>query len=208
MPLTAKGRKILANMKRQYTEDSRKRMGWRKGKIYTAYEKSCEVCGTIFRTVPTSSKQKCCSRKCSDFLRKKERIVYKCAYCGVDMSVIKTSGRKYCSTGCKIAALAQQRKNRYKNKRLYGKWRDSKELKQWLIERHGKCQSCGWDKEINVLEMHHIDRNRRNNTEENVRLLCPNCHSIDHYAFKDGQFKNNLGVKSHAFNTKGQEVAS
>jgi hypothetical protein len=24
--------------------------------------------------------------------------------------------------------------------------------------------------------------------------LCPNCHSLDHFYAKDGQFKNNLGV--------------
>jgi len=44
-----------------------------------------------------------------------------------------------------------------------------------------KCYVCGnsgiWqDKKIS-LHIHHIDGNNRNNTKENLRYLCPNCHS-------------------------------
>ena len=46
-----------------------------------------------------------------------------------------------------------------------------------------KCQLCGWGK-MNIytnkipLEVHHIDGNYKNNKEENLQLLCPNCHSL------------------------------
>jgi predicted HNH restriction endonuclease len=30
------------------------------------------------------------------------------------------------------------------------------------------------------LVIHHIDRNRRNNADENLMVLCPNCHTRTH----------------------------
>lgn len=52
-----------------------------------------------------------------------------------------------------------------------------------LIKYDNKCGLCGWN-ERNVftakipLETHHIDGNHFNNREENLILLCPNCHSL------------------------------
>ena len=59
-----------------------------------------------------------------------------------------------------------------------------------------KCELCGWNNIPQVMEVHHKDRNRRNNTKPNLILICPNCHSIDHYLGKDGQFQQNLGRKA------------
>ena len=46
-----------------------------------------------------------------------------------------------------------------------------------------KCSSCGWN-QINPftnkipLEIDHIDGNCENTKPENLRVLCPNCHSL------------------------------
>jgi hypothetical protein len=53
-----------------------------------------------------------------------------------------------------------------------------------LIEERGhRCESCELEtwlgKEI-TLEMDHADGDRKNNVKENLRLLCPNCHSFTH----------------------------
>ncbi len=42
------------------------------------------------------------------------------------------------------------------------------------------CSECGidsWCNKILTLELDHVDGNKKNNKLENLRLLCPNCHS-------------------------------
>jgi hypothetical protein len=57
-------------------------------------------------------------------------------------------------------------------------------LRRYLAEKFGsKCLICGWSKKHPItgvvpLKMDHIDGNSENNSEENLRLLCPNCHAL------------------------------
>ncbi len=49
-----------------------------------------------------------------------------------------------------------------------------------LKEQDGKCCSCGIDKWLDeriVFELHHEDGNKKNNARNNLKLICPNCHS-------------------------------
>lgn len=41
-----------------------------------------------------------------------------------------------------------------------------------------KCAVCGFDKFIDILEVHHIDGDRSNSSLENLVILCPNCHKL------------------------------
>ena len=43
-----------------------------------------------------------------------------------------------------------------------------------------ECNRCGYNSFTEILQVHHIDRNRRNNELLNLEVLCPNCHSIEH----------------------------
>ena len=50
--------------------------------------------------------------------------------------------------------------------------------------RKGKishCERCGWNEEPALLIAHHKDNNRFNNTQDNLIVLCPTCHSLSHY---------------------------
>ena len=57
-----------------------------------------------------------------------------------------------------------------------------------LKESIGKCTKCGYDKIIAVLQIHHIDRDRCNNSRDNLEVLCPTCHVEIHYLSRDGIF--------------------
>ena len=54
-------------------------------------------------------------------------------------------------------------------------------LKPHLINERGNiCENClidSWDNSPIILEVHNIDGDRTNNKYENLKLLCPNCHS-------------------------------
>lgn len=50
-----------------------------------------------------------------------------------------------------------------------------------------KCNRCGYN-QINILQVHHRDRNRANNNWQNLEVLCPNCHLAEHYKAKDGLY--------------------
>lgn len=52
-------------------------------------------------------------------------------------------------------------------------------LIKWGYKEY-KCEICGiteWQNKRITLELHHIDGNRKNNSVENLLILCPNCHS-------------------------------
>ena len=67
---------------------------------------------------------------------------------------------------------------------MSGMYSVSKHIKRYLFEKYNnKCSICGWGK-VNQftgnipLEVHHKDGDHTNNDEDNLDLLCPNCHSL------------------------------
>ena len=68
----------------------------------------------------------------------------------------------------------------------------NKLLKENLIEN--KCSNCGlitWLNKPIVLQLHHKDGNNKNNSLNNLELLCPNCHSqTENYCGNANKNKN------------------
>ncbi len=63
-------------------------------------------------------------------------------------------------------------------------WGISDHVRKYLFDKFGsKCSDCGWNK-VNIhsgkipLEVDHIDGNFNNCHEDNLKLVCPNCHSL------------------------------
>lgn len=67
---------------------------------------------------------------------------------------------------------------------MSGKTSISSHIRRYLFMRsNNQCELCGWN-QINSftnripLEINHKDGNFMNNKEENLELICPNCHSL------------------------------
>lgn len=78
----------------------------------------------------------------------------------------------------------------------------SNHVRRYLIEVHGeKCGVCSWS-EVNPftksipVEVDHIDGCTTNNKFDNLRLLCPNCHSLTqfHKGANAGRGRVSLGI--------------
>jgi len=93
----------------------------------------------------------------------------------------------YCNNHCQ---------NDYENKQRLNEWMDGKNftrqggtsIPQWmrrhLLENSNyQCSECGWG-QLNEytntvpLDIDHIDGDAYNNMIDNLRVLCPNCHSL------------------------------
>lgn len=87
---------------------------------------------------------------------------------------------------CRDAALVKAAKNKEisKIKVESGEWSDltvSQRKTRILIEQNYSCALCKigmtWNDLPLQFDVDHIDGDRNNNTRENLRCVCPNCHS-------------------------------
>ena len=106
-----------------------------------------------------------------------------CTNCNKEIS----KRNKYCSIECQKEYEYKKYIDNWKNgivNGLRGKYQLSMHIKTYLLRKYNyKCSICGWNK-INPytnkipLEIEHKDGNYLNNKEENLIVLCPNCHSL------------------------------
>ncbi|MBP9691052.1 HNH endonuclease [Candidatus Woesebacteria bacterium] len=70
---------------------------------------------------------------------------------------------------------------KYSQNAPHDKVRAYKILKTRLLKNRGThCERCDYDT-FEILQIHHKDRDRTNNSLENLELICPNCHALEHY---------------------------
>lgn len=93
----------------------------------------------------------------------------------------------YCSHKCQFDFQYKQYIEKWKNGLVTGrsgKLDMSNHVRRYLFEKYSSmCSVCGWSA-VNPysnkipLEIEHIDGDYMNCTEENLTLLCPNCHAL------------------------------
>ena len=119
-----------------------------------------------------------------DPVNKGTKKKYYCLNCG---KLLEGRNKKYCNNKCQQEYEYKEWVNRWKSGKetgIVGKYGISQHLKRYLLEKYNyKCFICGWsekNKYTNTipLEVEHIDGNYLNNNEENLTILCPNCHSL------------------------------
>ena len=108
-------------------------------------------------------------------------------YCLVCGKQLPSENKKYCSYKCQQEHAYITYIERWKNGEETGiKGNDqlSNYLRRYIFEKYdSKCCKCGWHKTnpysgLIPLQVHHKDGNCLNNNEDNLELLCPNCHAL------------------------------
>lgn len=162
---------------------------------YHKEPRQCQNCGLILSY--DKRKSKFCNRSCANesigcrngiALTKKS---IQCLKCNKKVKNYRSrkGERKYCSFDCQKNANYETYIDRWKNgldSGMSGKYGIRLYIRIYLFNKYNsKCCKCGWG-EINnhtskiPLQINHIDGNYMNNNEENLELICPNCHSLTH----------------------------
>lgn len=114
-------------------------------------------------------------------------MVSKCKNCKAEFRHNPSQGGTYCCAKCHQKDRYRQNVSNWLEKKITGRQRDDRPagfVRRYLLEEcNYACTECGWSKVnpfngIIYLEIDHIDGNRQNGYRENLRVLCPNCHSL------------------------------
>ena len=142
----------------------------------------------------------------------------KCLNCNKEL---EKSQKKYCCHQCQSEYQNQQKIIEWKSGVFNGLKGDSQLsdiIRNYMLKKANyQCEQCGWhEKNIYTntipLEIHHKDGDYKNCNENNLIVLCPNCHSLtENYrgANKNGRPDRMLNVprKNHCIDC-GVEISS
>jgi len=145
----------------------------------------CKKCDKIFYSKPSWIKKgggKYCSKYCYSQARKKGRVI-KCFTCGKETykqlkELNKSKDRKFfCGMRCSL----QWHNSTFIGSR-HPNWIHGEYSYREVMKRNKIVQVCALCKSNNkkVIIVHHIDKNRKNNTIKNLTWLCRNCHFLVH----------------------------
>lgn len=106
-----------------------------------------------------------------------------CKICGKD---VPTRRHIYCSHSCYIKGVHLKREDKLKNGELVSAHTMKLAFKTMSLYACSECGNKGnWNGKELSLQVDHIDGNSDNNAFENLRILCPNCHSqTETYGYK------------------------
>lgn len=103
---------------------------------------------------------------------------FKCQICTKEFYVPKAQAERYPPKYCSIPCRTIGMRGRWlkKNDALTNTTPITHRLRKTI----GKCQICGFNSELRILTTHHKNMNHSDNSSDNLLLLCPNCHSLEH----------------------------
>jgi hypothetical protein len=150
----------------------------------TTENRKCINCNCEFEVLKTEIKKFCGSSCAASFNNKISKRKYKlfvnCKNCSKEIKNNRGT-RQYCDGFCRGDFEKGQKFELIKKGNIS---LDSSWYKRYLIQRDGEqCMDCGWSEKNKFsntvpIELEHIDGNSENNKLDNLKLLCPNCHSL------------------------------
>lgn len=155
-------------------------------RLYNIYR--CDECGIFYkkqaRLAAGATQEHYCSKQC--YAKSKiniNSIEVDCAHCGIKFWKLKSkldtskSGLYFCCREHKDLGqsyIKEIQPSHYGNGIF--SYRDKA-----LRLLPNICNRCGYCQNIAALQVHHIDKDRSNNSIDNLEVLCANCHSIEHW---------------------------
>ena len=177
------------NLLREFmSEETKKKISETLLKRNIKKEHKCEYCGNLIK----DSKRRFCSVECKKLFYKvkdkkdlyKTKKEHKCEYCG--KIFYGGYNRKFCSNECSSNFKKEQTVLKW----IKGEYKINESnkipmsIREFLLKKNNyKCELCdfeGYNVKTNntILQIHHIDGNSNNNSQENLQILCPNCHAM------------------------------
>lgn len=157
---------------------------------YEVSPKCCPMCGDPIpfeKRSNTFCSKACASRSNGGAVKGLNRGIKLCKHCGTPVS---ERHNQYCDQCIKLRVYDPKNSLHMSLEQL----KSDSTRRKWLLERREhKCEYCGltqWQGQPIPLELHHEDGDTDNNTEENLKLICPNCHALSHTFRRRNVLKN------------------
>ena len=109
---------------------------------------------------------------------------YNCIVCNTESRFRYSKLNLYCSVTCQQSKKSADLVENWLRGGTKSVWKYSIPAwaKRYLIDVRGhRCEVCertNWMDKLIPLEIDHIDGNNQDNAPANLRLICPNCHSL------------------------------
>ena len=141
----------------------------------------CEKCDRIFNSRRALNAHQVAHKtrkfRYSDGKRTTIKELAVCKNCQAKFEKSRNNKNFFCSKSCNLSFKRKQRNIAIENGEIF----DTSTMKRYLVDISNVCSECGISEYYNrkpiVLQCDHIDGNSDNNMLNNLRLLCPNCHS-------------------------------
>lgn len=106
-------------------------------------------------------------------LRKKFKVIRTCPVCSKEFETPRYKPSKTCSYGCSNTYFRSGEDN--------PNWNPDAYRSTCFLYHEKKCVVCG---EFNIVEVHHLDENKENNSPNNLVPLCPTHHQYWHSRYR------------------------
>lgn len=148
----------------------------------------CQYCNCRFLVKKSELDRgngKFCSISCSNAARKRpQKPNAVCAWCNEHFYLKPSrrhnsrSGLFFCCRACKDAA---QRIGGIKEIQPPHYGSTLQDYRAIAFRTYpARCNHCGYDTEPKILQVHHRNHVHADNFPDNLEILCPNCHALEH----------------------------